>query len=88
MECSAVPAGEGAAHKRSRCLHQEASAELGETEDLRRGGETGAGQAPVVQGETAELRRGTEAREQEEEQAKPGETTELRREAEIQAGEG
>ena len=83
-----MTADEGAAHRRSRCLHQEASAVLGETEDLRRGGETGAGQAPVVQGETAELRRGTEAREQEDEQAEPGETTEIRRGAEMQAGEG
>ena len=88
MECSAVPAGKGAAHGRSRSLHQEASAKLGETEDLRRGGETGAGQAPVVQGETAGLKRGSGAREQEDEQAKPGETTELRREDEVQAGEG
>ena len=55
VECSAKAAGEGAAHKRNRCLHQEASAELGETDDLRRGGETGAGQAPAVQGETAGL---------------------------------
>ena len=88
VECSAVTADEGAAHRRSRCLHQEASAVLGETEDFRRGGETGAGQAPVVQGETAALSRGAESREQEDEQAKPGETTELRREDEMQAGEG
>ena len=66
------------------CFHQEASAELGETGKLRRGGETGTMQAPAVQGETAGLRRETEAQGP----AGPGETSKLRREDEMQAGEG
>ena len=66
------------------CLHQEASARLGETGKFRRGGETGAMQAPAVQGETAELRRETEAQTS----AVPGGTADLRREEEMQAGEG
>ena len=66
------------------CLHQEASAELGETGKFRRGGETGTVQAPAVQGETAELRRETEAQTT----AVPGGTADSRREEEMQAGEG
>ena len=88
MECKESAAGEVAAQKRITGLHQEASAELGETGKLRRGGETGTVQAPAVQGETAGLRRETDAQGAEETQAEPGETSELRREDEIQAGEG
>ena len=73
------------------CLHQEASAGLDETGKFRKGGETGAMQAPAVQGETSELRRETEAQTS----AVPGgtvdiprETSDLLREEEMQAGEG
>ena len=88
VECRDPAAGEVAAQKGITGLHQEASAELGETGKLRRGGETGTVQAPAVQGETAGLRRETEAQGAEETQAEPGETSELRREDEMQAGEG
>ena len=77
-------AGEGAAHGRNKCLHQETLAELSETDPLRRGGETGTEQAPEAQGET-KLRREAE---EPEEQAVPAEKPELRRDGENQAGEG
>ena len=80
-------AGEVAAHGRSRWLRQEALAKLGETEDLRRGGETGDEREPERQGETPELRRGSEAREPENAQAEPGDVPVLRRDDEMQAGE-